>query len=97
MTDDSVTVQVLKEIRDEVRQTNERLDRTNERLEQTRTELSGRLGQVEGTLLDLAEQQRFVVRWLKAKGERDTRMEGEVALLKARVDAIEDRLPARDE
>jgi len=103
MAEDSVTVQVLKEIRDEVRQTNERLDQTNERLDQTnerldrtRTELSGRLGHVESALVELAEQQRFVVRWLKAKGERDRRLEGEVAVLRSRVDAIEDRLPADD-
>lgn len=32
--DVNLTVEILKQIRDEVRQTNERLDRTNERLDQ---------------------------------------------------------------
>ena len=39
------TLLVLKQIRDAVAQTNERLDQTNERLDQTREELSNRLDQ----------------------------------------------------
>jgi polyhydroxyalkanoate synthesis regulator phasin len=86
MGEDRVTIQVLREIRDEVRNTNDRVDH-----------LTGRVEHVETTLLELAEQQRFVVRWLQAKGDRDQRLEGEVAVLKQRVDALEDRLPARNE
>jgi chromosome segregation ATPase len=46
----TLTLNVLKEIRDEVRKTNERLDQTNERLDQTNERLDGtneRLDRVE--------------------------------------------------
>jgi len=57
---ESEAVQILREIRDEVRQTNARLDQTN-----------ARLGVIETTVLELAEQQRFVVRHLKSLADRD--------------------------
>ena len=92
---DEVTVAVLREIRDEIRSTrtelSTRIDQTNERLEQT----NERLGVVEATLLDLAEQQRFVVRWLKAGGGRQRELDRRVDTLETRVDAIEERLPDR--
>jgi hypothetical protein len=81
---DAVTVEILKETRDEIRATrvdlSERLDQTNERLEH-----------VEHTLLDLAQQQRFVVRWLRAGSQGDRDLAREVDLLKVRVDALENR------
>jgi predicted nucleic acid-binding Zn-ribbon protein len=40
-----LTISILREIRDEIRKTNERLDQTNERLDQTRSDLSARLDQ----------------------------------------------------
>ena len=72
------TLTVLREIRDEIRATNERLDATNERL-----------GHVELGLLDLAEQQRFVVRYLRAGSDRDHRFEQDLAALRTRVEALE--------
>ncbi len=42
-----ITVQILREIRDEIRQTNERLDLTNETLAQTRDELGRRMTESE--------------------------------------------------
>jgi predicted nucleic acid-binding Zn-ribbon protein len=83
---DAEAVQILREIRDEVRRTNDKVDRTNAELQQTNAELhqtNARLGVVETTLLDLAQQQRFVVRSL---------LEHEVDDLRARVDRIESRL-----
>jgi predicted nucleic acid-binding Zn-ribbon protein len=82
---DAEAVQILREIRDEVRRTNGKVDRTNAELQQT----NARLGVVETALLDLAEQQRFV---LKGLAERDHRLEHEVGDLRARVDRIESRL-----
>jgi septal ring factor EnvC (AmiA/AmiB activator) len=107
---ESLTVEILKQIRDEIRttrvdlvgridQTNQRLDQTNQRLDQTNQRLdqtNQRLDQVETTLLDLAEQQRFVVRHLKALADRDSRLEREIDDLRSRVDAIESRLPPND-
>ena len=39
MASDDLTIQILRGIRDQVRETNERLDRTNERLDQTNERL----------------------------------------------------------
>ena len=102
MAGDDVTIEILKDIRDEIRSTNKRLDSTNQRLDSvqsTLTErldavestLTHRLGAVEVTLLDLAEQQRFVVRYTKAIAERDGRIEGRVSALETRVDELESK------
>ena len=60
--------------------TNQRLDQTNQRLDV-----------VETTLLDLAEQQRFVVRYMRAISERDAHLEPRVSSLEARVDKLESK------
>ena len=82
------TVQILREIRDEVRSTRVEL---SSRIDQT----NSRLDQVEHALVDLAEQQRFLVHHAKALTERDRRIELDVDKLAERVDAIEDRLGSR--
>lgn len=89
-----VTVEILKDIRDEIRgvrgeqvQTNQRLDLANQRLDL----MTQRIDLVETTLLDLAEQQRFVVRYTKAISERDTHLETRVVSLEARVDKLESK------
>lgn len=86
-----ITVEILKEIRDEIRGTNQRLDTTNQRLDVVEVTMNQRLGAVEATLLDLAEQQRFVVRYTKAISERDSRLEPRVNSLEARVDKLESK------
>ena len=86
-----ITVEILKEIRDEIRGTNQRLDATNQRLDGVEVTMNKRLGAVETTLLDLAEQQRFVVRYTKAISERDSRLEPRVISLEARVDKLESK------
>ncbi len=69
MAGSDITIEILKDIRDEIRGTNARVDTINSRLDVTNSRLdtlehalSHRLGAVERTLLDLAEQQRLVVR-----------------------------------
>jgi len=42
-----LTIEILKDIRDEVRKTNERVDTTNERLDELRTDLVDRIERVE--------------------------------------------------
>src|SRR5262245_53447085 len=100
-----LTVKILREIRDEIRSTNHRLDQTNHRLEQTNHRLdqtnhrldqtNERLDKMETTLLDLAQQQRFVVRYMKTLSERDSRLAASVGELRARVDALEKRANGR--
>lgn len=67
MAGSDITVEILKDIRDEIRG-------TNQRLENVESTVTTRLGAVEHALLDLAEQQRFVVRYTKAMAERDSRL-----------------------
>ena len=101
---ESPTLEVLREIRDGITLTRTELRteiasvRTELRAElaSVRTEIqqtNEQLGTVETTLLDLAEQQRFVVRHLTALTTRDRRIEADVDELRGRVDAIERRLP----
>ncbi len=78
MAASDITIEILKDIRDEIRGTNKRLDVNNERLDT-----------VESTLLDLAEQERFVVRYTRAISERDLKLETRVSDLEGRVDKLE--------
>ena len=88
MAGGDVTVEILKGIRDEIRglraDTNQRFDETNERLDK-------RLHTVETALLDLAEQQRFVVRYTRAISERESRLEPRVVDLQTRVEKLESK------
>ena len=99
MTDDELTLAVLRDIREEAKKTNERLDRTNERLDQTnerldqtREELSQRI--VEGelrTATAITELAGTVgeVRDLLREGltlrDRVARNEGEILRIKDRL------------
>jgi hypothetical protein len=67
--------------------TNERLGGVNERLDST----NERLGAVEQGLLELAEQQMFVVRPLRGSSARDRRVDAELDNLRLRLDALESR------
>jgi chromosome segregation ATPase len=99
---ESEVIPILREIRDEARATNARLAQVETRLGQADATLveirdearatNARLGIVETALFDVAEQQRFVVRYLRALGERDRRLDDEVDALRRRIDRIEDRL-----
>jgi hypothetical protein len=91
MAGGDVTIEILKDIRTEIRSTNQRLDTTNHRLDAVESTLTHRLGAVESALLDLAEQQRFVVRYTRAMAERDGRIEGRVDALETRVDKLESK------
>jgi len=94
MEESSLTVEILKQIRDEIRATREdlggRIDQTNQRLDQT----NQCLDHVESTLLELAEKQRFVVRHVTTVRQREDDIEREIGLLKTRMDAVEHRLDA---
>ena len=98
MASTDVTIEILKEIRDGIRETNGRLDVTNRRLDGVEATLNHRLEAVEATLvqvgstlLDLAEQQRFVVRYTTAISERGVGLETRIHDLETRVDKLETR------
>ena len=86
-----LTVQILREIRDDIRgvkeearKTNERLDQTNERLDQT----NERLNAVENTLKDMAGQFTLIARFVKNSQKRTFR---EIDEVKRRVTVLEER------
>jgi hypothetical protein len=91
MAGGDVTIEILRDIRDELRglreETSELRADTNQRFAET----NQRLGFVETALLDLAEQQRFVVRYTKAISECDARLEPRVSALESRVDKLESK------
>jgi len=106
MAGGDITIEVLKDIRSEIRNTNQRLGSVEStlsqkldsvesslarRLESVESTLNHRFGAVESTLLDLAEQQRFVVRYTKTIAERGGRLDGRVSALEARVDELESK------
>jgi methyl-accepting chemotaxis protein len=85
----------IDQTNERIDQTNQRLDQTNERLDQTNESLdqtNERVQRLEGAMLELAEQQRFLVRLAKTGQGRDRRLEQEVLVLRGRVDDIEARL-----
>jgi NTP pyrophosphatase (non-canonical NTP hydrolase) len=80
-----VTVEILKEIRDAVRETNVRVDQTNQRLDQT----NQRLDLVEKTLADMAAQFLFISRYIGNTVDHQT---GRIDALETRVGKIEERI-----
>lgn len=105
MSDDTadLTIHVLRQIRDEIVTTRTEL---GARIDAVRTELGARIddlggridetnervGRVEHTLLDLAEQQRFVVRHVRTLAERDRRLEDDITEIRARLDVVEKKI-----
>jgi chromosome segregation ATPase len=107
----NITVEILKQIRDETRLSREDLGK---RIDAVRTELSGRidavrvdlgaridqtnarLDKVEETLVELATQNAFLVKHAKRSAARDRFMAREIEDLKSRVSDIESRLPPKE-
>lgn len=92
MTDNDLTLAVLREIRDELKSTRDELKSTRADLSARIDETNERLSGLEGGMQELAVQQRFVVQWLKAGTPRDRRLETDVAELRARVGVLEERV-----
>jgi chromosome segregation ATPase len=99
-----LTLQVLRQIRDEIvttrtdlatriDRTNERLDQTNDRLDHVEGTIDRRLGHVEETLVELAAQQTFVSKFVRSLATRDRDLAEDVDELRTRVDALERRVP----
>ena len=88
----SITVRILKEIRDEVRRTNERLDATKERLDAMHAGLSQRIVESElrtaTAITELAATVRDMTSVLRAQNDlrpRVDRCERDIAELKGRL------------
>lgn len=94
-----ITTTILREIRDEIVATRTelaaRIDSLGESLGARIDVTNAHVRVVETTVLELAEQQRFVVRHLRTLTMRDRRLEEDVTDLRTRVSAIERRMPRR--
>ena len=91
MADSDKSIEILKDIRDEIRgvrgevrqlrdDANQRLDANNQRLDL-----------VETTLLDLAGQNRLIVRYTKAVSERPDDLGPRLSALESRVEKLESK------
>ena len=91
MADSDKTIEILKDIRNEMRgvrgevrdlraDTNQRPDTNNQRLDLVAT-----------TLLDLAGQNRLIVRYTKAVAERPDNVEPRLSALESRVEKLESK------
>jgi chromosome segregation ATPase len=87
--------QTRVELSGKLDQTNARLDQTNARLDQTNARLDQaivNIGGIETAIVELSEQQRFMVRSFDTLTRRDHRLEGEIEALRTRVERVEDTL-----
>jgi chromosome segregation ATPase len=94
---ESLTVQILQQIRDELRTTREelssRIDRANERIGQTNERIgqtNQSLGGIAGKVGDMATQLVFLVKHAKSSARRERRIEQDVGELKERVTRLEE-------
>jgi methyl-accepting chemotaxis protein len=86
---ENMTVEILKQIRDEIRTTrtelSSRIDQTNQRLDQT----NQRLDLVEDTVKEMATQTVFLVKHARPSPKHSRLVEREIDELKERVSRLE--------
>lgn len=98
-----LTPHLLRQIRDEIVATRTQLgaaiDRVSDRVDVLGDSLSARIDQtnvrvekIEETLVEMASQQRFIVRNFQTLARRDVRIETEVDELRGRLEVVEKKL-----
>ena len=98
MAGDDLTIEILKDIRDDIRGVRSGVHEVRGEVHDLRTEVQDlrtdtnkRLALVEGAILELAEQHRFVVRYTKTIADRDGQLEPRVSALETRVNKLESK------
>jgi hypothetical protein len=90
-----LTVEILKEIRDEIRvlrvDTNVQFEGLRGGIQQLRADTNERFGVVESSLFDLTEQRQFLLRYARLRSERDAGIEARMSALESRVDKLESK------
>ena len=89
---ENLTVQILREIRDELKGTNARIDQTNARLDQTNERLdqtNERLGAVETTVNEMSEQLVFLVKHARNSARHQREADEAIDDLRQRMDRVE--------
>jgi len=95
---DDLTIEILKDIRDDIRGVRSGVNEVRAEVHDVRTEVQDlrtdtnkRFALVEAAILDLTEQHRFVVRYTKAIADRDGQLEPRVSALESRVNKLESK------
>ena len=98
MAGGDITIEILKDIRDDIRGVKSGVHEVRAEVHGLRTEVhelrsdtNKRFALVEAAILDLAEQHRFVVRYTKVIADRDGQLEPRVIALESRVDKLESK------
>ena len=98
MAGGDITIEILKDIRDDIRGVRSGVHDLRGEVHELRTEVKDlrsdtnkRFALVEAAILDLAEQHRSVVRYTKAIADRDGQLEPRVSALESRVDKLESK------
>ncbi|HXU00693.1 MAG TPA: hypothetical protein VN903_06865 [Polyangia bacterium] len=98
MAGGDITIEILKDIRDDIRGVRSGVQDLRGEVHDLRTDVQDlrsdtnkRFALVEAAILDLAEQHRFVVRYTKAIADRDGPLEPRVSALETRVDKLESK------
>jgi len=105
MAGDDITIEILKDIRDDIRgvrsgvldvraevhEVRAEVHDLRTDVQDLRTDTNKRFALVEAAILDLAEQHRFVVRYTKAIADRDGQLEPRVSALESRVNKLESK------
>jgi len=98
MAGGDITIEILKDIRDDIRGVRSGVHEVRTEVHDLRTEVQDlrtdtnkRFALVEAAILDLAEQHRFVVRYTKAIADRDGQLEPRVSALESRVNKLESK------
>lgn len=96
MAGSDITIEILKDIRDDIRGVRSGVHEVRAEVHDLRTDVQDlrsdtnkRFALVEAAILDLSEQHRFVVRYTKAIADRDGQLEPRVSALESRVDKLE--------
>lgn len=95
MGEPDVTVEILQEIRDEIRvlraDTNAQVGSVRDGIHLLRADTNERFGVVESSLLDLTEQRHKLSRYARMISERDGGIEARVSALESRVEKLESK------
>jgi predicted nucleic acid-binding Zn-ribbon protein len=96
MAGGDITIEILKDIRDDIRGVRSGVHDVRTEVHDLRTEVQDlrtdtnkRFALVEAAILDLSEQHRFVVRYTKAIADRDGSLEPRLTALESRVEKLE--------
>ena len=91
MAGGDITIEILKDIRDEIRGVRSGVHEVGAEVHELRSDTNKRFALVEAAILDLAEQHRFVVRYTKAIADREGPLEPRISSLESRVDKLESK------